>query len=61
MLTDIRGLRLTIETVAATFKYDDQTPKRHRVGVAGRLDLRDTGRDVGAAAQQRRRLGRLAE
>jgi transcriptional regulator len=45
--------------VAAKFKYDDANPPAHRARAADRLERRATGRDVGAAAQQRRRLARI--
>jgi transcriptional regulator len=61
MLADIRGLRLKIESVAAKFKYDDRNPRRLRETVADRLDLRQSGRDAGAATQQRRRLRRIGD
>jgi transcriptional regulator len=59
MLPGIRGLRLHVTGVAAKFKFDDANPPEHRTRVADRLDSRATGRDLGAAAQQRRRLGRI--
>jgi transcriptional regulator len=59
MLASIRGLRLHVESVAAKFKYDDQTPIPHRAAVAERLDLRGGPRDEGAAVQQRRRVRRI--
>jgi transcriptional regulator len=61
MLSEIRGLRLMIETVRAKFKYDDQNPKRLRAAVADQLELCGRGRDLGAATQQRRRLARIGE
>jgi len=59
MLPGIRGLRLRVTAVAAKFKYDDANPPEHRARVATRLAARATGRDTGAAAQQRRRLARI--
>jgi transcriptional regulator len=59
MLSGIRGLRLHVTGVAAKFKYDDHNPTEHRDRVATRLTTRATGRDTGAAAQQRRRLARI--
>jgi transcriptional regulator len=59
MLPGIRGLRLHVTAVAATFKYDDSNPTEHRAQVATRLATRATGRDTGAAAQQRRRLAHI--
>lgn len=61
MLAGIRGLRLHVQTVTAKFKYDDHNPEQHRSAVARRLDDRATGRDLGAAAQQRRRRQRLGQ
>lgn len=60
MLPGIRGLRLHVTGVAAKFKYDDHNPVEHRERVAERLGARGQGRDPGAAAQQRRRLERIA-
>jgi transcriptional regulator len=59
MLSGIRGLRLHVIGVAAKFKYDDANPAAHRTRAAARLETRATGRDLGAAAQQRRRLARV--
>jgi transcriptional regulator len=59
MLPGIRGLRLHVEGVDAKFKYDDANPVEHRARAAARLEARATGRDPGAAAQQRRRLTRI--
>jgi transcriptional regulator len=59
MLPGIRGLRLHVTGVAAKFKFDDANPVEHRTRVAGRLESRASGRDPGAAAQQRRRLTRI--
>jgi transcriptional regulator len=59
LLPGIRGLRLQVTAVAAKFKYDDANPPEHRVRVADRLVTRASGRDPGAAEQQRRRLGRI--
>ena len=59
MLSGIRGLRLHVTGVAAKFKFDDHNPVDHRARAAERLDDRATGRDTGAAAQQRRRLARI--
>ena len=59
MLPGIRGLRLTIESVRAKFKYDDHNPEEHRARTAERLEGRHRGRDVAAATQQRRRLNRI--
>ena len=59
MLSGIRGLRLRVTDVVAKFKYDDHNPVAQRAQVASRLTARATGRDVGAAGQQRRRLARV--
>ncbi len=59
MLSGIRGAILHVEAVVAKFKYDDHKPIEHRERVSGRLEDRATGRDSGAAVQQRRRLKRL--
>ncbi len=59
MLPGIRGLRLDIIHVTAKFKYDDHNPIDHRRRVSANLDQRGRLHDPGAAAQQRRRLGRL--
>ena len=59
MLPGIRGLRLHVTGVAAKFKFDDHNPEEHRARVADRLATRASGRDPGAAVQQRRRLGRI--
>jgi transcriptional regulator len=59
MLAGIRGLRLQVTGVAAKLKYDDANPPEHRARAADRLETRAGGRDLGAAAQQRRRLSRM--
>jgi transcriptional regulator len=59
MLSGIRGLRLQVTAVVAKFKYDDHNPTAHRARVASRLIGRATGRDLGAADQQQRRLARI--
>lgn len=59
MLSGIRGLRLQVTDVVAKFKYDDHNPTAHRARVASRLTARSTGRDLGAADQQQRRLARI--
>jgi transcriptional regulator len=59
LLPGIRGLRLSIESVRAKFKYDDRKAEEQRQRVAARLDERQTGRDEGAARQQRRRLAEI--
>jgi transcriptional regulator len=60
LLPGIRGLRLHVVDVIATFKFDDHKPAEHRIAVADRLQQRDQGRDRGARAEQLRRL-RAAE
>ena len=59
MLSGIRGLRLQVTDVVAKFKYDDHNPTEHRARVASRLTGRATGRDLGAADEQQRRLARI--
>jgi transcriptional regulator len=59
MLSGIRGLRLHVTEIVAKFKYDDHNPTEHRATVASRLTDRASGRDIGAAGQQRRRLARI--
>ena len=59
MLSGVRGIRLQVLQVDAKFKYDDANPVEHRARAADRLQDRGTGRDLGAAAQQRRRLDRI--
>ncbi|BCM72197.1 MULTISPECIES: FMN-binding negative transcriptional regulator [Streptomyces] len=59
MLPGIRGLRLEVTDVRATFKYDDHKPVEQRGAVADRLDARGQGLDRSAARQQRRRLDRI--
>ena len=56
MLPGIRGVRLTVLRVDAKFKYDDHNLVEHRQSVIGHLEQRGRGLDVGAAAQQHRRL-----
>jgi transcriptional regulator len=58
LLPGIRGLRLTVVEALAKFKFDDHKPSEFREAVNARLRERGTGRDLGAAAQQRRRLAR---
>ena len=57
----IRGVRLSVLRVEAKFKYDDANPVEHRERVIGRLEQRAHGLDVGAAAQQRRRLDTIGD
>ena len=59
MLSGIRGLRLHVTGVATKFEYDDANPTAHRAHAADRLESRASGRDLGAAAQQRRRLAHI--
>ncbi len=61
MLAGIRGLRLTVLRVDAKFKYDDHNPVEHRARVSDHLEDRGRGSDVGAAAQQRRRLAVIGD
>lgn len=61
MLPGIRGVRLQVLRVEAKFKYDDANPVDHRARVSNRLDARGNALDRGAAAQQRRRLGRIGD
>jgi len=61
MLPGIRGLRLDIVDVTAKFKYDDHNPTDHRQRVSAHLTDRGDLHDVGAAAQQRRRLAERGE
>ena len=61
MLPGIRGVRLAILRVEAKFKYDDSNPVDHRERVAGHLEERGQGLDLGAATQQRRRLGAVGD
>ncbi len=56
LLPGIRGLRLHVVDVVATFKFDDHKSAEHRLAVADRLQQCDEGRDGGARAQQLRRL-----
>lgn len=61
MLPGIRGLRLAVLHVEATFKYDDHNPVEHRERVTDNLDRRGQGLDAGAARQQRRRLATVGD
>jgi transcriptional regulator len=61
MLSGIRGVRLQVLRVEAKFKYDDHNPVEHRERVACYLEERRRGLDLGAAAQQRRRLGAVGD
>jgi transcriptional regulator len=61
MLPGIRGLRLQIVDVVAKFKYDDHNPLEHRTRVIERLTSRGEPHDLGAAAQQSRRLAERGE
>jgi transcriptional regulator len=47
--------------VDAKFKYDDHNPVEHRERVIDRLEQRDHALDLGAAAQQRRRLAAIGD
>jgi transcriptional regulator len=61
MLPGIRGVRLQVVRVDAKFKYDDANPVEHRQRVVCALEERGKGLDVGAAAQQRRRLAAVGD
>ena len=61
MLPGVRGIRLHIVEVTAKFKYDDHNPHAHRESVIARLTDRGEGHDLGAAAQQARRLEERGE
>jgi transcriptional regulator len=61
MLPGIRGLRLHIRDVVAKFKYDDHNPLAHRAKVMDLLVDRGGLHDLGAAAQQKRRLDERGE
>ena len=61
MLSGIRGLRLAIVEVEAKFKYDDANSIELRERVAKNLEERNHGTDLGAAKQQRRRLGLIGD
>ncbi|MER7356457.1 hypothetical protein [Nonomuraea dietziae] len=50
MPSGIRGLRLEVTAVQATFTYDDHKSIQHRTAVAERLTARGQGLDVPAAA-----------
>ena len=47
--------------VQAKFKYDDSNPVDYRQRVIGHLEQCDHGLDIGAAAQQRRRLATIGD
>ncbi|MFF7365672.1 FMN-binding negative transcriptional regulator [Streptomyces sp. NPDC008125] len=59
MLPGIRGLRLDVTEVRATFTYDDPKPAGQRTDTARRLAERGTALDALTAAQQLRRLDRI--
>jgi transcriptional regulator len=61
MLPGIRGLRLSIRTVAAKFKYDDHKPLKLREAASEQLEERGGAHDLGARAQQQRRIAELGE
>lgn len=61
MLPGIRGLRLAVVRAEAKFKFDDHNPVEHRQRVTANLRQRDHGLDVGAAAQQQRRLAAIGD
>jgi transcriptional regulator len=55
-LSVIRGVRVTLTSVAAKFKYDDHRPEEQRSRIARRLADRAERADVGASKQQLRRI-----
>lgn len=61
MLPAIRGLRIPLERVEATFKYDDEKPVAHRERVVEELRRRGRPGDAEAADAARRRLDESAE
>jgi transcriptional regulator len=61
MLPGIRGIRLTVLSVEAKFKYDDHNPVQHRERVISHLQQRGHGLDAAAAAQQQRRLTEIGD
>jgi transcriptional regulator len=61
MLPGIRGVRLEVLEVEAKFKYDDHNPIGHREPVTNQLEDRGHSLDLGAAAQQRRRLDAIGD
>jgi transcriptional regulator len=61
MMSIIRGVRLQIVKVDAKFKYDDHKPLAFRESVIAKLQDRNAHQDVGAAAQQSRRLAEIGE
>lgn len=54
-LSGIRGLRLTIDSAAAKFKYGGNADDAHRARVAAELDARGRDGDAAAAEHLRRR------
>ncbi|GAC1441933.1 MAG: FMN-binding negative transcriptional regulator [Mycobacteriales bacterium] len=54
-LPGIQGLRLTVDSAAAKFKYGGNADDAHRARVAGELDRRGRAGDVAAAEHLRRR------
>lgn len=60
LLSGIRGLRLTVREVHATFKYDDRKPVGEQHAVAELLARRGRERDAGAREQLLRRSARRA-
>lgn len=61
LLPGIRGVRLAVLRVEAKFKYDDANPVDHRQRVSDHLEERNRSLDVGAAAQQRRRVAAIGD
>ncbi|MFD9125607.1 FMN-binding negative transcriptional regulator [Kitasatospora sp. NPDC059571] len=60
LLSGLRGLRLTVRSVRAKFKYDDKKTVAEQAELADRLAERGTGRDAGARTQLLRRNARRA-
>ncbi|MER6398346.1 FMN-binding negative transcriptional regulator [Kitasatospora sp. NPDC001603] len=58
LLSGLRGLRLTVRTVRAKFKYDDKKGAAEQRAVADRLAERDRGLDAAARTQLLRRNAR---
>lgn len=53
MLKAIAGWRISIDVVRARFKYGNIRPAAHRLRVADRLEMRNSGRDADAARRLR--------
>ena len=61
MLKAIFGVKFAIKSVEAKFKYDDHKSVEFRQGISQRLTERGLATDVGAAAQQTRRIAELGD